>query len=415
MLLTVVAGVLFFLFGLPWLADRVARAIPPEVEAPIGEQVMAMLDATALEPSALDAAQQARWQAVFDRFMANQPQGSRYRLAFRDMGAGVANAFAVPGGSIVFTDALLEGAQHEEEFIAVLAHELGHQVERHVMRAVLQQSAVALLVAVFTGDVSAATGVAVAVPTFLLDNHYSREFEREADAFAFRALRERGLPPEWFAVALGRIARQSADAAASDAADADDDVDDDTDDDDDGNDAFDAEPTFDYASSHPATTERLAAARAAGADLPSIIQTLVARPETSDHPALWPPLVPVARADLVGCWRGVHEDDKWPYGWFIERTADGHFERLASGVEDTPSADWSDRESGDWTVGNGRYATHTRSVVAGAGEPSATDAIDVYRIESFEQDTMQYRQLGQTEVLFGAERVDCAQRPAGGT
>jgi Zn-dependent protease with chaperone function len=415
MLVTVLAGVLFFFFGLPWLADRVARAIPPEVEGPIGEQVMAILDRTALEPTTLSAAEQARWLAAFDAFMVGQPDRERYRLEFRDMGEGVANAFAVPGGRIVFTDALLRGVGNDEEFLAVLAHELGHQVDGHVMRSVLQQSAVILLVAVFTGDVSAATGVAVAVPTFLLDAHYSRDFEREADRFAFEAMRQRGLSPEWFAVALSRIGSSAegeteVDTDADAGADADTDSDTDTDTGVEQDPWTDSEPSLDYASSHPATADRLLAARAAAAGMPSLVEALARKPEPAALAESWPPRVAVDAAELVGCWRGFNDDPDWPYGWFAEQRADGSFEIHFDGVAESPSAEWSGSEAGTWSAHQGTIATHSTQSVDDASE-APIDAVTAYRIEAYDGATMMYRMLGGAQQVFGAERADCSEKP----
>ena len=55
----------------------------------------------------------------------------RPALAFRDGGKTVgANAFALPGGQIVVTDALVQ-LLSDAELQAVLAHELSHGAERH--------------------------------------------------------------------------------------------------------------------------------------------------------------------------------------------------------------------------------------------------------------------------------------------
>jgi len=87
----------------------------------------------------------------------------------------------------------------DERFLAVAAHEIGHEVNRHVLRSVLQSSAVVLIGAYFTGDVSSASTLVVAVPTFLLDSHYSRDFEAEADSYAFESLAKHDISPGRFA------------------------------------------------------------------------------------------------------------------------------------------------------------------------------------------------------------------------
>ncbi len=389
LLVTALAVVLFITHGLPWLAERVARAVPPDIEQPLGEQVMAGLDRLAMEPTTLDPAEQARWRDAFDRFMAPRADRERFRLEFRDLGGGAANAFAVPGGIIVFSDGLLRTIRFEEEFLAVLAHELGHHADRHVLRTVLQQSAIAVLLAVFTGDVGAATGVAVAVPTFLLENHYSREFEREADAFAFRELAARGISPAWFGVVMARITAGAGDE-------------------------WDDEPDYDYASSHPATADRLAAARAAAAaaEVTGVAEAAARTGETEERPE-WPPRVAASMADLAGCWQGSLDDESWSYQWFAERDAQGRFEVSFRGLPGSSGDAVSRPEVGRWAVHDGVLATHTWSAGETGDDEDAvgSDVVWTYRIEAFDGQRMVYRGFGDDETVFEAERVDCATRP----
>ncbi|HEY2394854.1 MAG TPA: M48 family metallopeptidase [Rudaea sp.] len=100
-------------------------------------------------------------------------------------------------GSDVVTDQAAN-----ERFLAVIAHEVGHEEHRHVLRSVLQNSAVVLASAYFTGDVSSASALVVSVPTFLLNNHYSRAFEEDADTYAFASLAAHHISPGRFAEVL---------------------------------------------------------------------------------------------------------------------------------------------------------------------------------------------------------------------
>jgi Zn-dependent protease with chaperone function len=84
----------------------------------------------------------------------------------------------------------------------VLAHELGHLRERHALRGLLQASAVGALVAVWVGDVGS---VATALPAFVLEARYSRDFEREADAYAAAVLGANGLGTRPLADLLARL------------------------------------------------------------------------------------------------------------------------------------------------------------------------------------------------------------------
>jgi predicted Zn-dependent protease len=131
--------------------------------------------------------------------------GHTFRLEFRRSGRIGPNAFALPSGIIVVTDELVMLAEHENEIVAVLAHEIGHVRHRHGLRTLLQNSAVALLIASVTGDLASVTALSAALPTLLVEAKYSRAFETEADRFALEYLREHRIPPAHFADMLSRL------------------------------------------------------------------------------------------------------------------------------------------------------------------------------------------------------------------
>jgi predicted Zn-dependent protease len=62
-----------------------------------------------------------------------------------------------------------------------------------------------LLVAVF-GDVSSASSLAAAAPAILVTSAYSRDFERQADAFAFHWMALHGISPARLGDLLTRLA-----------------------------------------------------------------------------------------------------------------------------------------------------------------------------------------------------------------
>jgi len=225
-----------FTWGVPWAADRIADQMPASVESALGEEVLGQLDRVfGFKPSQLDETRRDVLQTRFARIVDGIDGASAWRLEFRHAESIGANALALPGGTIVVTDELVELVEDDREFDAIVAHELGHQAHRHSLRQALRSSFVVVIAAMLAGDVSSASAVVVAVPTFLLQSHYSRGFEEEADRFAFERLAALGESPAWFAEAMRRIADES-------------DYDDD----------------LAYLSSHPSTTERIVAAEQAG-------------------------------------------------------------------------------------------------------------------------------------------------------
>ena len=94
----------------------------------------------------------------------------------------------------------------DREFDAVVAHEIGHQQHRHALRQTLRGSAVAIVAAFFAGDVSSASTVVVAVPTFLLDEPlFARVSRTRPIDYAFDLLARHGESPHWFAEAMRKL------------------------------------------------------------------------------------------------------------------------------------------------------------------------------------------------------------------
>lgn len=195
-------------FGLPWAARKIAFALPAGAVQQLGQQTLETLDRTMLDPTQLTHERQLALQAEFKRFLAQTGDATPYRIEFRAMKSGEANAFALPSGAIVITDGLVQLAEDDREILGVLAHECGHVQHRHALRGVLQNSAVFVVIALVTGDVSSATAFGGALPAFLLQNRFSREFEREADAYAVTTLRKAGLEPVYLVRLLQRLSKK---------------------------------------------------------------------------------------------------------------------------------------------------------------------------------------------------------------
>lgn len=203
----IVLGVLWggIVFGVPVLAKQIAMNMSPRVEEQMGRQTLAALDRMALKPTALSAERQAALTARFTELVRLASDDAQYTLLFRASPAVGPNAFALPGGSIVLLDELVEAAENDDEIAAVLSHEIGHLYERHTMRLVLQTSAAGVLVAAVVGDVFSASSYAAALPAFLLQARYSRAFETEADDFGLQLLDRAGIDRKHFIRLLTRL------------------------------------------------------------------------------------------------------------------------------------------------------------------------------------------------------------------
>ncbi|HJV74889.1 MAG TPA: M48 family metallopeptidase [Noviherbaspirillum sp.] len=177
-------------WGLPWAADTLAQHLPASIEKRIGDEQLRLIDNSYMEPSRLASTEQARLRQLFAQLRQPRDEKTAYRLEFRYSKLGP-NAFALPNGVIVMTDQLVTLAHNDQAVLAVLGHELGHVHRRHSLRRLLQALGVGTVVNLLVGDVSS---VLAAAPTFLLDQKYSRDFEREADQYAIDMMRANHVP-----------------------------------------------------------------------------------------------------------------------------------------------------------------------------------------------------------------------------
>ncbi|MFZ5496692.1 MAG: M48 family metallopeptidase [Verrucomicrobiota bacterium] len=191
--------------GLPAAAESIARKLPIEVNEQIGGDALRTLDRLVFTPSDFSSARQAELRRQFAELLAKNGDPYPYRLEFRSAKKLGPNALAFPSGVIVVTDELVELAEDDRQILAVLAHECGHIQGRHGLRTVLQNSAVVILFALLTGDVSSVSALGGALPTLLLESKFSRTFEEEADAHAVAVLRRAGLAPDHLADILRRL------------------------------------------------------------------------------------------------------------------------------------------------------------------------------------------------------------------
>ena len=148
------------------------------------------------------------------------------------------NAYAVPGGTIVFSAGAMLAAENPAQIAAVLAHELGHIIYEHISRTLLLRVSGVTLTAWLTG----ANGIAL-ILNEIPNMSFSRELEREADQFAIEVLKAAGISPMYLADFLKIEPKSNADSDAQ------------------------TEPGWpDFLSTHPATEERIEMIQSAAID-----------------------------------------------------------------------------------------------------------------------------------------------------
>ena len=157
------------------------------------DNLLKVLDEGRLKPSALPEADRERIARRFAGMAARTAPGLEVRLEFR---SGMVNAFALPGGTIVLFDEMVELADSDERVLGVLGHELGHVAGRHSTRQLLQALGVGAIAGLVWGDFSALAANATLVLGVM---RYGRQFEDEADRYSLAFMRHNGLSarPLW--------------------------------------------------------------------------------------------------------------------------------------------------------------------------------------------------------------------------
>ena len=196
-------------YGIPVLAKHVAFMIPVTVSSTLGEDVLTVLDQVIFSESELGDIETEEAKVLFSRVTDTADPEYRFRLEFRQ-GTNIGpNAFALPTGTIIVTDELVQLIEDDHELESILAHEVGHVVYRHSLRQLIQGSTVSLVIMAVTGDISTVAVLAGSLPTLLTETYYSREFEREADEYSYEYLTNNGISPVHFTNILDRMSNSA--------------------------------------------------------------------------------------------------------------------------------------------------------------------------------------------------------------
>lgn len=204
LIVTVTIIFAFLRFGLPAAAQYTAAILSPDTEKKLAVETLHTLDDLYLQPSVLSPHRQQELIQKLNHFCAIV-QCPHHQLLFRNSTTIGPNAFALPSNIVVITDQLIQKSKHDEEIIAVLAHELGHVKEKHIVRMMLQSIGSTLILVAVSGDLTNFSDLVAGIPAILLQQGYSRDMEDEADMFALHALTKAHIAPHRFADILMRI------------------------------------------------------------------------------------------------------------------------------------------------------------------------------------------------------------------
>ncbi len=176
--------------GLPSMGAASAAELSPMLERSLGQAIMAQ---GRRDPTYIDDPELSQYLTTMGRKLASYASGAVPEVEMFGVRDPEINAFAMPGGYIGVNTGLIVSSASESELAAVLAHEIGHVVQRHIARGMTQQNqngmvmlaslAGALLAALAGGGGDLAVGVAAFGQAAAINRQlgFSRDAEREAD------------------------------------------------------------------------------------------------------------------------------------------------------------------------------------------------------------------------------------------
>ncbi len=178
-------------YGLPFLSDRAAKHVPVEWEVKLGDTLM---EGSEMQVAGGDARKAKALDVIMARLLAtvpDQPYTFKVYIAKDKM----VNAFALPGGTILLYQGIIDAAQTPEELAGVLAHEIQHVLLRHSTRGIIRSAASGMLATLVIGDVNGVMNGVLELAGSLDQLKFSRSMEEEADRKGMEMMLAAGIDP----------------------------------------------------------------------------------------------------------------------------------------------------------------------------------------------------------------------------
>ncbi len=188
-------------WGLDALVAIAVAVTPAAIPRAIDNSNLQIIDQIIANPSRLEETRIQEARQIFARLegAAGESRFGDYRLLFRSIPEIGPNAFAMPGGTIVITDMLIERFPDEDTIAGVLAHEIAHVSEGHVLQQLYRSTGTDLLGALIFGELGPILDGAASQSKTFLSLAYSREHESEADRIGVTLAAKAGFDPEGLA------------------------------------------------------------------------------------------------------------------------------------------------------------------------------------------------------------------------
>jgi beta-barrel assembly-enhancing protease len=183
-----------------WVTNYLVGRIPISWEEQLGDAVYQEVSESvsiAERPELV-----AYLEDLSSQVLRGVPQ-NRYNLQFHIVESQVPNAFALPGGRIFVHTALFHCSP--EQLAGVMAHEIAHVTRRHGVRHIVAATGPYLVLGAFLREKQGLFAILREGSGFLIQQNYSREYEKEADETAWKFLVAANIDPRGLADFLRTI------------------------------------------------------------------------------------------------------------------------------------------------------------------------------------------------------------------
>ncbi|GFE51100.1 metalloprotease [Roseobacter cerasinus] len=186
-------------YGLDIMVAVAIAFTPAILVEQIDNGTLKTMDFAMAKPSELSDGDKAEVTQIYRKLLASLPEAERekhsFDLQFRNMPGVGPNAFALPGGTMVMTDALAETFSDPDVIAGVLGHEIGHVVEEHGLKRLYRSLSLYVLIAFLAGDTGPILEDVILEGNLLLSLSFSRAQETSADRFGLALAKEAGFNP----------------------------------------------------------------------------------------------------------------------------------------------------------------------------------------------------------------------------
>ena len=119
------------------------------------------------------------------------------------------NAFALPYGHIIVYTGLIQETDHQGALGGVIAHEIAHITENHVIKKLIKEVGISVLFDMTTNNSSVKIGKEVG--NVLSSTAFDRKLEKEADKIALLYLKNANIDPTYLSKFLFKLAESESD------------------------------------------------------------------------------------------------------------------------------------------------------------------------------------------------------------